>query len=169
MQLLDEAQTILHGLVNEGDAAEAELNAPVVTQSAPKKAPETKQQPAEEQIDFDASDVQIRFVDMSIPREKPHYKGMSQVRKGDVAGEFLSNLLSDGAQAEQNIEDLTAAGAVRKQAREAAYAQKQALEEDGQFYDDSEVQLQFVEQDDTKFNDELAQYKKSTSSAEKAF
>jgi len=55
---------------------------------------------------------------------------------------------------------MTPAGSVRKQARDAAYAKKQALEEDGQFYDDAEVQLKFIGQDDTKFNDELAEYNK---------
>lgn len=158
LQTNDESSVILGSLIADGDSAEAALNSPNAPEQPVQKAPEAKKD--EEAIDFDASDVQIRFVDLSIAQKKPTYKGLAEVRKGDVAGTYLNGLLNDGAEAEQNIQDTTPEGAVAKQARDAALAQKQTQEEDGQFYDDSEVQIQFVGQNLDKVNDELSKYNK---------
>ena len=162
LQTGDESSVILGSLIADGDSAEDALNAPAVPeQAAVQKAPVAKKD--EDVLDYDASDVQITFVDLAVPAKKPAYKGLSQVQKGDVAGVYLSSLLGEGAQAEQNIEDQTPEGAVAKQNRDAALAQKNIQEEDGQFYDDSEVQVAFVGQNLDKVNDDLAKYKKSTS------
>lgn len=168
VQVADESSVILGGMIAEGDSAEAALNAPAAPAQPVQKAAEAKKK-QDEDIDFDASDVQIRFVELATPKPAPHYKGLSQVKQGDVAGTYLNGLLNDGAMAEQNIQDMTPEGAVAKKARDAAYAKKLAQEEDGQFYDDSEVQLRFIGQNDDNVNDELAKYNKIDKLGSKGF
>ena len=150
VQINDEASVILGNIASEGDAAEAELNSPVTM--AQKKV--VHMQPEEF---FDGSNVQVQFVDMVTARPQVKAEGVRPAKKGDVAGVFLNKLLDEGAEAEQNIMDETPQGAVMKAAREKAFAKKKAIEEDG-YFDDSEVQLRFAEQDIDKTNDELAEF-----------